>query len=46
MTIMIPVLFVLAFMIGHVALFCVWLIGYVLVLPWIVTVTDNDEPLF
>ncbi|CAN7548859.1 hypothetical protein [Rossellomorea sp. LjRoot5] len=46
MTLLIPVLFVLAFMLGYMALFMVWVIGYVLVLPWFVTVTDNDEPFY
>ncbi|PRX79623.1 hypothetical protein B0G93_101373 [Bacillus sp. V-88] len=46
MTMLIPVLFVLAFMFGYMALFMVWVIGYLLVMPWVVTVTDNDEPLF
>ena len=46
MIMLIPVLFVLAFMLGYMALFLGWVIGYILVLPWFVTLTDNDEPLF
>lgn len=46
MTVLIPVLFVLAFILDYMALFMVWVIGYLLVMPWFVTVTDNDEPLF
>jgi CXXC-20-CXXC protein len=46
MTMLIPMLFVLAFILDYMALFMVWVIGYLLVMPWFVTVTGNDEPLF
>ncbi|MCA0149866.1 hypothetical protein LCD52_13785 [Rossellomorea vietnamensis] len=46
MTLLLPVLFVLAFMLGYMALFMMWVVGYLLVMPWFVTVTGNDEPLF
>ncbi|UTE78355.1 TIGR04104 family putative zinc finger protein [Rossellomorea sp. KS-H15a] len=46
MTMLIPVLFVLAFMLGHMALFMVWIIGFMLVLPWLVTVSEKEEPIF
>ncbi|MGG4168949.1 hypothetical protein ABEW00_16020 [Rossellomorea vietnamensis] len=45
-TMLIPVLFVLAFMLGHMALFLVWIIGFMLVLPWLVTVSEKEEPIF
>ncbi|MCA1060177.1 hypothetical protein LCL96_14660 [Rossellomorea aquimaris] len=45
MTILIPLLFILSFMLGYMPLFMVMMLGYMIILPWFVTVTDKDGPL-
>ncbi|MBW3112630.1 hypothetical protein KYJ26_12365 [Bacillus sp. MCCB 382] len=45
-TMLIPVLFVLAFMLGNMTLFVVITLGWMLGMPWFVDVTEKDEALF